>query len=225
MQQFIDDLKKTFEAHRNPEKAVIMSKYMRDHFPFLGIAQPDRKTISKPFLQQIQKDNIALPHLIPVLWNLPEREYHYFCMDAIRKAKNQWEPGLINEFERMILQHSWWDSVDVIASNITGPFFKQFPGQQNHIIHKWRYSSNIWLKRATLLFQLNYKATTDQQLLFSLIRQYADHDAFFIRKAIGWALREYAKTDPEAVLTFVEQTTLKNLSKREALKHFQQPGK
>jgi len=114
----------------------------------------------------------------------------------------------------------WWDSVDVIAPKILGAWFKLYPEQIKPAIAQWLKSDNIWLQRSCLLFQLKYKEKTDTQFLTSVIDQLKDSNEFFIKKAIGWVLREYAKTDSEFVKEFVNSRQLSSLSRREALKHF-----
>ena len=122
----------------------------------------------------------------------------------------------MNEF--MIINKSWWDTVDMIASHLVGTHFKRFPGLIPAYTEKWMASGNFWLQRTALLFQLKYKKETDVELMSDLIKRLAGEKEFFIRKAIGWVLREYSKTDPEIVINFVENQQLSNLSRTEALK-------
>jgi 3-methyladenine DNA glycosylase AlkD len=118
----------------------------------------------------------------------------------------------------MITTKSWWDTIDYIAANLVGKHFSRYPDQIPAYTEKWMNSGNFWLQRSALLFQLKYKKETDLNLLFDFIERLAHEDEFFIRKAIGWALREYSKTDPETVIKFVESHDLKPLSRKEALK-------
>lgn len=120
--------------------------------------------------------------------------------------------------EFCLTHKSWWDSVDHIASEWLGSYFKQFPEKIAAVTGKWNRSDNIWLQRSSIMFQKSYKKDTDTVLLASYILHCKDSDEFFIRKAIGWALREYSKTDPGWVKKFVQQQALSPLSKREALK-------
>ncbi|MDY0078468.1 MAG: DNA alkylation repair protein, partial [Bacteroidales bacterium] len=101
-----------------------------------------------------------------------------------------------------------------------GSHFQRFPEIRDETLSKWMLSGNFWLQRSCLIFQLKYKEQTDEALLFELCRQLGGEKEFFIRKAIGWALRQYARTAPQAVKQFVDSTDLQPLSKREALKHF-----
>lgn len=121
-------------------------------------------------------------------------------------------------FEWMITTKSWWDTVDCIAPQCCGPLFAREPQLIQRYSERWVVSDHLWLRRAALLFQLKFKEQTDEALLFRYILLNADSDEFFIQKAIGWALREYAKTAPDTVRRFIQEHPLKPLSKRESLK-------
>ena len=122
--------------------------------------------------------------------------------------------------EEMIKQKSWWDSVDHIATWILGPYFQKYPNQIKDVTFKWNQSENFWLQRSSIMFQKSYRSKTDTKLLTDYILHCAGSKEFFIQKAIGWALREYAKTNPDWVKKFVKTNELPVLSRREALKHF-----
>jgi 3-methyladenine DNA glycosylase AlkD len=134
------------------------------------------------------------------------------------KYKRQFDQKDINLLEHIITSKSWWDTIDFIASNLAGHYFKLFPDQRWPICEKWLLGDNIWLHRSALLFQLKYKTEVDTELLKHIIRRLLGSNEFFINKAIGWMLREYSKTNPDWVLGFVERHTLHKLSRREALK-------
>lgn len=221
MKDIVHELEDAFLPHKDTGKALSMSRYMRNQFPFFGIPGPLRSSISKPYLQYFAHTNAKdLSICIRQLWEMPEREFQYFCIDAAMKAKKQWQADFIEDIEYMITHKSWWDTVDALASTVTGKYLLRFPDQKEYVIEKWRNSDHIWLIRSALLFQLKYKEQTDRHLLFSLVEQHAGHEDFFIRKAIGWALREYAKSHPDEALHFIRSTPLSPLSRREALKHF-----
>jgi 3-methyladenine DNA glycosylase AlkD len=124
----------------------------------------------------------------------------------------------IRTIEYLLITKSWWDTVDSIAGNSVGAHFKRYPRVREKYLARWRKSENFWLRRTTLLFQLNYKKDTDFPLLCDLIRENLGSKEFFINKAIGWSLRQYSRVDPQGVRDFVAQTPLHPLSKREALK-------
>ena len=120
------------------------------------------------------------------------------------------------------MTNSWWDAVDTIADHLIGFHLQRFPELVPVSVAKWLASDNMWLQRTAILFQLKYKKKTDVSLLFHCIKEMANSKEFFIRKAIGWALREYSKTDAAAVQSFVASTELWPPSVREALKGIQQ---
>jgi 3-methyladenine DNA glycosylase AlkD len=118
--------------------------------------------------------------------------------------------------EQLIVTKSWWDTVDALAAIHAGALFSRYPELVKLYIPRWMKSGNMWLQRSAILFQLKYKKNTDETLLFDCMRQLSGSREFFIRKAIGWALREYGKTNPAAVMDFVARQPLSPLSYREA---------
>ncbi|MBN2135876.1 MAG: DNA alkylation repair protein, partial [Acidobacteria bacterium] len=152
------------------------------------------------------------------LWNLEHREFQYFAVGLLDKYVKKVPGDFINIYEWMIINKSWWDTVDAIAANLVGLHFQRFPDLITPRTEKWMKSGAMWLQRTALLFQLRYKDKTDFDLMTRYIIELKDEKEFFIRKAIGWALREYSKTDPDTVFKFVKQNKLAPLSEREALK-------
>lgn len=137
-------------------------------------------------------------------------------MKELKKKFTKEDIGLI---EKLLVTHSWWDSVDTIAKYLLGGYLQQYPDGIPGVVAHFSASDNMWLNRAAILFQLGYKSATDEKLLFCECGKRRHSKEFFIQKAIGWALREYAKTDPDAVKAFVAKAGLKPLSTREALKN------
>ena len=128
----------------------------------------------------------------------------------------------IKTLEYLIVTKSWWDTVDSLAGGTVGIHFLRFPEVREQYLARWRASKNFWLRRTTILFQLGYEQNTDFDLLCDIIRENLGSNEFFINKAIGWALRQYARTDPKAVKKFVNATKeLNPLSRREAMKHLE----
>lgn len=225
MDAYLKSLKTLYQQHANPVDAVPMRKYMREQFEFLGIKTPQAKALFKRFLAEQGLPNLAdLDPLVRELWTWPEREYQYVALSLLGKLQKQLTPEFVPLLEHIITQKSWWDTVDSIASHNVGRLLKQYPHLRPEVIDQWRHSENFWLRRTTLLFQLGYKADTDASLLFALVAANQDSSEFFIQKAIGWALREYSKTDPTAVKTFVAEQSLAPLSRREALKWLKNHG-
>jgi 3-methyladenine DNA glycosylase AlkD len=211
----------SFDVRRNPEKAKWGKAYLRDQYDLFGLPAPVRTELFRLFLKENGfPETNHLNEVIMNAWNLPEREIQYCAMELLFRMRRSIDIQTIELYEWMITHKSWWDTVDYIAPNLVGNFFADFPEIRDVTIEKWMNSENFWLQRSCLLFQLKYKAKTDAILLFDLCSRLASEREFFIRKAIGWSLREYAKTNPLAVKDFVDNTTLSGLSRREALKHF-----
>lgn len=202
-----------------------MARYMRDQFPFLGIKTPTRSALLKGFIGEYGLPPLTeLEAILRDLWALPEREYQYSALSLLERQMKKLPAGFVGVLEDLIVTKSWWDTVDSLAGTSVAIHFQRYPLVRDASVAAWRASDNFWLRRTTLLFQLHYKSSTDADLLFSLIRENLDSDEFFIQKAIGWALREYSKTDAEAVVAFIQNTPLAPLSAREGLKWLKNKG-
>lgn len=219
MKKYIELLRTEYLKQANPLRAAQKDAYMRNQFIHFGLVAPEQHALLKSFLMDHGlPDQNDLPELIALLWEQPEREFQHFGMGLMEKFSKKVDADFINTYEFIIVNKSWWDSVDLIASHLVGTHFKRFPELIPVYTEKWMASGNFWLQRTALLFQLQYKKNTDVNLMFNLIGRLAHEKEFFIRKAIGWILREYSKTDPEIVIEFVENNQLSHLSKTEALK-------
>ncbi|MDR6844368.1 DNA alkylation repair protein [Flavobacterium granuli] len=218
---FIPSLEKAFTENSNAENAVAMSKYMKNNFQFFGIKTEERRQIFKKIWIENQKEVSDNPREIALfLYSKKERELHYCALEILIKSmKKNYIKEDIQLIEKIIINNSWWDSVDVIAKFILGDYLQQFPLETNAVISHFSNSENMWLNRSVILFQLGYKEKTNFDLLKSVCEKHKTSTEFFIQKAIGWALREFAKTDSEAVENFVSVSKLKKLSKKEALKN------
>ncbi|MBT2388190.1 DNA alkylation repair protein [Streptomyces sp. ISL-1] len=202
-------------------RAVGAAAYMKGVAPFLGLCTPDRRALSRTVVEGTPRPDEADCTAIAVrCWELPEREYHYFAVDYLRRHVGRCSSGFLPVVRRLIITVPWWDTVDALASHVVGPLVSADPKLKSDM-DAWIDDDNLWVARTALLHQLRYKDATDADRLFSYCLRRADHPDFFIRKAIGWCLREYAKTDPQAVRDFVDgaRDRLAPLSVREATKH------
>lgn len=218
---FIKSLETTFQKNSNPENAFAMAKYMRNHFPFFGIKTDDRRRIFAAIWKENQEEVAENPRAIALeLFAKSQRELHYCAIEIlIKQLKGNYKKEDIQLIEKLIITNSWWDSVDTIAKNILGQYLLEHPMETNKVTSRFSNSENMWLNRSAILFQLGCKQKTNFDLLQFECEKHKNSNEFFIQKAIGWALREYAKTNPEAVKNFVANTNLKPLSKKEALKN------
>jgi 3-methyladenine DNA glycosylase AlkD len=219
MHQYISPLKKQFNLLQNKERATGAKAYMRNQFEYFGLEAKQWRQIVKTHIKTTPLPVYdELPAIVKELWQLPQREYQYAGVEIIAAQEKLWRPGMIELIEYCIVHKSWWDTVDHIASELTGSYFRMFPGQVKPVTGRWNKSDNIWLQRSSIMFQKFYKKETDTALLSAYILNLAKSNEFFVQKAIGWALREYGKTNPAWVKRFVADNALASLSSREALK-------
>lgn len=219
MKYFITVLEKEFQKNANAEIAAGQKAYMKDQFEFYGIKTPIRRKIQHPFLdKQYLPPQKNVEKIVKTLWSKPEREFQLFAQEFAEKYVKQFVEKDIELLEWMVINKSWWDTVDFIATHLIAEYFKLYPSQIKKHVNKWIASKNIWLQRSAILFQLKYKNKLDTVLLTSVIHSLLGSKEFFINKAIGWILRDYSRVNPQWVIDFTDHTKLHNLSKREALR-------
>jgi 3-methyladenine DNA glycosylase AlkD len=204
----------------NPAAASAMKAYMKNHFDFYGINAPSRKVFVSKLKKEWGKSIIpSLPELSILLWQENHRESQYIAVDLWAAYIKHYGPDMLPTLEAMILTKSWWDTVDGIAPALVGNILKRYPETRKAYIYKWAESPNIWLQRSAIIFQLKYGKDTDWDLLCETILLHDQSKEFFVRKAQGWALRQYSRYAPEKVHQFIEvNPQLSGLTKKEALK-------
>jgi 3-methyladenine DNA glycosylase AlkD len=207
-----------FRAAGDPERAVRMSAYMRDRFPFLGIPAPERKRLSRPFLKDVGRTSVDWS-LILECWGQPEREFQYLALDLLDRAKGSLSPDDIDKLRGIAVTKSWWDTIDGL-DRIIGDIALRYP-EVNATLLAWSTDEDIWLRRIAIDHQLLRKERTDTALLERIIVNNFGQTEFFINKAIGWSLRDYGKTDPDWVRAFISRyhDKLAPLSVREASRY------
>lgn len=219
MLAFIDMIKIEFKSNANSDIALSQKQYMKNNFEFHGITAPQRKVIQNIFFtKNMLPKKTDVKAIILNLWERPQREYQYFAQELMQKYIKEFEIQDIELFEFMIVNKSWWDTVDKISIKLVGEYFRIYPEQRKPYVDKWIDSNNIWLQRTAILFQLKYKKKMDTSLLQYIINSLLNSNEFFINKAIGWVLREYGKTNATWVIQYVQKTKLSKLSNREALR-------
>jgi 3-methyladenine DNA glycosylase AlkD len=157
------------------------------------------------------------------LWQLPEREYTYAALSLLAKCNKQLQPNDYPWLIELITQRAWWDSVDTLAGNVLSGLVNRYPNTLWPIFEPLIQSQNFWLNRTAIIVQLKSRNNTDIDFLSTAILPHMQNKEFFLRKAIGWSLRQYARYNPQWVIDFVQQyqDQLSGLSKREALKRLQ----
>jgi 3-methyladenine DNA glycosylase AlkD len=157
-----------------------------------------------------------------VLWAGPERELRYAAIDWVKGFRGRFlRLDAVPLLERLIRDAAWWDLVDDLAANAVGPIVLKEREAMRPVLERWIADPDLWIRRSALLAQLKHREATDTAQLFDFCLRQADDRSFWIRKAIGWALRQHAHTDPEGVRTFLAErgARLSGLSRREAEKH------
>lgn len=219
MMHDIDHIISIFVRHANQELARGMKAYMKERFEFYGIQAVKRRELQRPFLIKTNlPDKWEAFDLMQKMWAEPQREIQYFGLDLIARYGRELEKEDIGFLEYLLTHKSWWDTVDFLAANPVGVYLKKFPEARNYMVESWLDSGNMWLQRTCLIYQLKYKEELNTVELESTIGRLNGGKEFFINKAIGWILREYSKTDPEWVVSYVDRVELHPLSRREALK-------
>ncbi|WP_274555679.1 DNA alkylation repair protein [Streptomyces spiramyceticus] len=217
----LERLTTVYPAAADATRAAQAAAYMKGIAPFLGIPTPERRVLSRTVLSGLPRPDEADCTAIALrAWDLREREYHYFAVDYLRRHVARCSSGFLPVVRHLVVTTPWWDTVDTLAAHVVGPMVAADP-ELKAVMDAWIEDANLWVARTALLHQLRYKEATDAERLFGYCLRQSRHADFFIRKAIGWSLREYAKTDPAAVRDFVEgsRDRLAPLSVREALKN------
>jgi len=207
----------------NAQQAQAMGAYMLNQFAFLGIRAPLRRQALRGLPRLKDWTAPALLALAEGLWDLPEREFHYVGVDLLAKYHRQLDMQSLPAVLALVQHKSWWDSVDGLAG-VVGDIVLAARQQQPHAqrsMDACLRHTDLWVRRVAMLHQLGWKAQTDETRLLNYARSLGGEKEFFIRKAIGWALRDYAYTGPEVVRAFLAQhgAQLSGLTVREAGKH------
>ncbi|TQJ86567.1 3-methyladenine DNA glycosylase AlkD [Streptomyces sp. SLBN-31] len=205
----------------DPARAAPMRAYMKDVAPFLGLITPVRRALSREVVDGLPRPGETDCTAIALrCWRLPEREYQYFAVDYLRRHARVCSSAFLPVARHLVGTRSWWDTVDLLAAHVVGTLVAADPALKADM-DAWIADEDLWIARTALLHQLRHKERTDAERLFAYCLIQSGHPDFFIRKAIGWALREYARTDPDAVRAFVarERGRFAPLTLREALKN------
>lgn len=212
-------------ARAEPERAAGMQAYMKSKLPFLGVRSANVMDACREVFADYAFDDAAEWQAdVRALWHgATHREERYAAMRLAghRQATPFQTLAVLPLYEELIVSGAWWDFVDELAANRVGPLFAAYPAPMTKAMRAWSTSSDLWKRRTSILCQLKFRTQTDRELLAACIEPSIESTEFFLRKAIGWALRELAKHDPAWVKRYVKAhaARLSGLSRREALKH------
>lgn len=216
--EYLELVSEKFMEAGDPVRAEQQRAYMKHQFEYCGLGAPQWMAMAKElFATHGMYTGKQLEQFIRLCFDQEYREIQYVSLEMMQRMLPEQNKTWIRVLERCITTHSWWDTVDWLAK-LVGMHFKRFPELQHEYAFKWIASDNMWLQRVVIIHQLLYRENTDEKLMYEMIRQVADSKEFFLRKASGWALRQYAKTNPTSVEKFLAKTNLSNLSVREARK-------
>ena len=213
------DLITDLEENRNELLAESMSKYMQDKFRFLGVRGATRTEIYKKYFPDARKTKTIDWDFVENCWNKEEREFQYVVVYYLKAMQKFLKREDISKLKYLIVTKSWWDTVDLLAK-VVGSLIIRIE-EYDQIMLEWSKDSNIWLRRVAILYQLSLKDKVDKQVLDEILVNNLGDSEFFINKAIGWALRDYSKYNPEWVREFIKKNkeNMANLSIREASKY------
>jgi len=216
------DFNKLYEEmiqHKNEEQAQRMSKYMLNKFEYIGIKTPERREIFKSFFKEYKNEEKIDWEFVNKCWENKYREFQYIAADYLKNMKDKLTIDDIPKLKQLILKKSWWDTIDNLDMTIGALALKD--SNVNKILLEWSIDENIWLRRIAIDHQLLRKEKTNTELLEKILKNNLGQAEFFINKAIGWALRDYSKTNPKWVKNFIEKNKEKmaKLSIKEASKY------
>lgn len=211
-------LLKELQNLANADDARAMKAYMRGRFEFLGVKTPARRKAAKAFFKKHGGADIDW-RFVRQAWEHPFREMQYAALDYLETRKNLLRPGDLPQLKKLAQTKSWWDTIDFL-DRLAGGIIAGFP-ETRPVILQWSRDEDIWLRRLAIDHQLLRKDQTDQHLLEQILVNNLNQTEFFINKAIGWALRDYSKTNPVWVKNFIRQHhgKMAPLSIREASKY------
>lgn len=224
-----DEIIALFRKNANQRVAEGQSAYVRNQFEFIGIKTPDRRRIQKDFLEKLSEEKKIDWDFVWEMWNLPEREFQYLAIDYLKKMKKALSAKDLPKIRQLATTKSWWETVDsldeLVGSILQADYATDGSVSAYATICQWSKDENFWVRRLAIDCQLTFKEKTDIDLLTTVISVNLAgskfEKEFFINKAIGWALRDFSKTNALWVKKFIEKNREKmnNLSIREASKY------
>ncbi|MCY7213610.1 DNA alkylation repair protein [Streptococcus anginosus] len=214
----VEDIFQGLKEVANPEDAIHMKAYMKDQFEFLGVKTPVRRKLSKVFFKK--NSSLAIDwKFIHQAWDNPYREMQYVVLDYLQLKQKALTPSDLPKIKKLAQTKPWWDTIDFLCRSV-GYISLHYP-ETKKIVLDWSRDKDFWLRRIAIEHQLLQKEETDVQLLEQILINNLNQTEFFINKAIGWALRDYSKTNPDWVLEFIEKykDKLSRLSIKEGSKY------
>ena len=223
----VSTIRTALAAAGDPERAAAQQAYMKSQMPFRGITAPQLRSLLRPILADAAREiseRRECEEAVRELWDGAthrEERYAATALTGHRAFRGWQDPDTLPLYRHLVVTGAWWDHVDEVAANRIGPILLSHKEEVTPQVEQWIEDEDLWLRRTAILCQLTFKERTDLGLLRAAIEPNLEDPSFWIRKAIGWALRQYARTDPDWVRATVAEYDgrLSGLSRREALKH------
>jgi len=225
MQELLNAVRTGLAAAGDPERAVGQQRYMKSAMPYRGLRVPEVARLCQTvYAEHVLPDRGSWQSAVRAMWDegrYREERYAAIALTGYRAYATYQDPGTLPLYEHLIVTGAWWDYVDEVAIRRVGPILRTDPISVAPVLRAWSTDDDIWRRRTSILAQIGSKTDTDLDLLVDCLAPSLSHREFFVRKAIGWALREYAKTDPEWVRRYLAEhgKQMSGLSRREAAKH------
>ena len=222
MHPIINYIRQALQDQANLAQAPAMQAYMKSEMPYRGVKSAVQKQIQSAALKAYPVEGFAdYISVIDTLWDAEYREERYAAIGVARRVKKFQTLEALPIYRMMIETGAWWDYVDSIAADLIGAILQRYPYEMKPELRAWIDDDHLWIRRSALLAQLRFKAETDERMLFEFCEKRLDESSFWIRKAVGWALREYSKTAPDAVRAFFQryQERMSGVTKREVVKY------
>jgi 3-methyladenine DNA glycosylase AlkD len=221
----LEEVRAVLAAAGDPERAAGQQRYMKSAMPYHGVTMPELRRVLRPFLAVYEPtDRAAHEATVLALWEgaeFREERYAALAFARHRRARGWLDPAALDLHRHLVVTGAWWDHVDVIAAHLVGGVLRGHRVETTPVMRAWARDADVWVRRSAVLSQLAHRQDTDTDLLHDVVDVNGDDPSFWLRKAIGWALREYARTDPDWVRAQLAGfgDRLSPLSRREAAKH------
>jgi 3-methyladenine DNA glycosylase AlkD len=219
------EVRAALRAAADPDRAEGMRAYMKSAMPFLGVTKPARVAALRPvFATHPPQERATWEASVRALYDdadYREERYAALALLAVRPARAWHDPDLVPLLEHLVVAGAWWDLVDEVAAQHVAPLHRAHPAVMADVLRRWSVHDDLWLRRTAILGQLGSGDTTDRSLLAGIVAANASRTEFWLRKAIGWALRDLAHRDPDWVRAYLAEhgDELSALARREAGKH------
>ena len=226
----VEEIRRALAEREDPQRGADQQRYMKSAMPYRGLTMAQLRTTVRSLLAEVTwADRARWEATLRALWDQAayrEERYAALVLARHRSARGFQDPDAIPLFRHLVVTGAWWDLVDEIATHLVGDVLAAHRASVTPAVRSWARDDDLWLRRTAVLCQIRHRDDTDTELLHEVVEANLDDPTFWLRKAIGWALRSHARTDPDWVRAEVAAAgeRMSSLSRREALKHLGEPG-